>query len=87
MSGPVGFVVDRSALGQVLSMYFGFPCQSFYRLLHTHLHLSSGAGTVDQTVADAPSGVSLTQPKKLAAVKYGKTVQALPFKYYEVTTN
>jgi hypothetical protein len=24
----VGFVVDRTALGQVFSEYFGFPCQS-----------------------------------------------------------
>jgi hypothetical protein len=26
----VGFVVDKVALGQVFSDYFGFPCQSFY---------------------------------------------------------
>jgi hypothetical protein len=24
----VGFVVDKMALGQVFSEYFGFPCQS-----------------------------------------------------------
>jgi hypothetical protein len=24
----VGFVVDKAALGQVFSKYFGFPCQS-----------------------------------------------------------
>jgi hypothetical protein len=24
--GHVGFVVDKAALGQVLSEYFGFPC-------------------------------------------------------------
>jgi hypothetical protein len=30
----VGFVVDKVALGQVFSEYFGFPCQSsFHRLL------------------------------------------------------
>jgi hypothetical protein len=45
----VGFVVGKVALGQVFSEYFGFPCQfSFHQLLHTHHHLSSGAGTVGQ---------------------------------------
>jgi hypothetical protein len=32
----VGFVVDKVALGQVFSEYFGFPCQSFHRFLHYH---------------------------------------------------
>jgi hypothetical protein len=36
-SSHVGFVVDKVALGQVSSKYFGFPCQfSFHRLPHTH---------------------------------------------------
>jgi hypothetical protein len=30
----VGFVVDKVALGQVFSEYFGFPCQSFHQFLH-----------------------------------------------------
>jgi hypothetical protein len=34
----VGFVVDKTALGQVFSEYFGFPCQSFHRFLHHHNH-------------------------------------------------
>jgi hypothetical protein len=43
-SGHVGSVVDKVALGQVFSEYFGFLCQfSFHQLLHTH-HLSSRAG-------------------------------------------
>jgi hypothetical protein len=55
----VGFVVDKVALEQVFSEYFGFPCQfSFHRLLHVQ-HLSSGAGTVGQLVADVPNGLSL----------------------------
>jgi hypothetical protein len=29
-SGHVGFVVDKVALGQVFSEYFGFPCQSSF---------------------------------------------------------
>jgi hypothetical protein len=63
MSGHVGFVVDKVALGQVFSEYFGFPCQfSFQRLLHNH-YLSYGAGTIGQIEADLPSGlVSLTPP-------------------------
>jgi hypothetical protein len=33
----VGFVVDKMALGQVFSEYFGFPCQSsFHQILHHH---------------------------------------------------
>jgi hypothetical protein len=56
----VGFAVDKVALGQVFSEYFGFPCQfSFHRLLLTH-HLSSGAGRIGQLLADVPSGLSLT---------------------------
>jgi hypothetical protein len=34
----VGFVVDKAALGQVFSEYFGFPCQSIHRFLHYHNH-------------------------------------------------
>jgi hypothetical protein len=35
--GHMGFVVDRVALGQVFSEYFGFPCQlSFRQILHPH---------------------------------------------------
>jgi hypothetical protein len=61
----VGFVVDEVALGQVLFECFGFPCQfSFHRLLHIHHHLSSGAGTLGQLVADVPSGLSLTPPRE-----------------------
>jgi hypothetical protein len=40
--------MDKVALGQIFSEYFGFPCQSsFYQLLHNH-HLSSGDGTTGQ---------------------------------------
>jgi hypothetical protein len=60
-SGHLGFVVDKVALGQVFSEYFGFPCQfSFHRLLHNH-HLSSGAGTIGQTVNVVLGRLSLTQ--------------------------
>jgi hypothetical protein len=54
--------MGKVALGQVFSEHVGFPCQfSFHRLLHT-LHLSLGAGTMGQIVADVPSGLSLTLP-------------------------
>jgi hypothetical protein len=57
----MGFVVDKVALGQVFSEYFGFPCQSsLQQSLHNHHNLPSGAGTIGQTVAVVPSGLSLT---------------------------
>jgi hypothetical protein len=35
----VGFVVDKAALGQVFSEYFGFPCQSsFHQFPHQRNH-------------------------------------------------
>jgi hypothetical protein len=35
----VGFVVDKAALGQVFSEYFGFPYQSsFHQFFHHHNH-------------------------------------------------
>jgi hypothetical protein len=61
----VGFVADKVALRQVFSEYFGFTYQSFFhRLLHSHHHPSSEAGTIGQIVADVPSGLSFTPPKK-----------------------
>jgi hypothetical protein len=46
-SSHVGFVVDKVALEQVFSEYFGFPCLPIF-LFHNHHHLSSGAGTIGQ---------------------------------------
>jgi hypothetical protein len=43
---------------------FLFPYQSFHRLLHTYRYPSSGAGTVDQIVADVSSGLRLTPPQE-----------------------
>jgi hypothetical protein len=63
--------MDKVALGQVSSEYFGFPCQfSFHRLLHIHHHLSSGAVTIGQLVADVPSGLSLTPPQETKKTTY-----------------
>jgi hypothetical protein len=47
----VGFVVDKAALGQVFSEYFGFPCQSFHRFLHHHNYPGLAQYTIgDRTV-------------------------------------
>lgn len=58
------YVVDKVALGQVLSEYSGFPCQFWiHGLLH---HLSSGAGTIDQLVGRRTKWrLSHLTPKKL----------------------
>jgi hypothetical protein len=61
----VGFVMDKVAPVQVFSEYYGFLCQfSFHQLIHIHHHLSSGAGTICQTMTDVPSGLSLTPPQE-----------------------
>jgi hypothetical protein len=66
--------VDKVALGQVFSEYFGFPRQfAFHRLLHNHHpQLSSGAGKIGQTVAAVPSGLSLTPGEKKTLNKVWK---------------
>jgi hypothetical protein len=59
----------KVALGQVLSEYFGFPCQFlFHETLHPHL--SSGAGTMGPLVADVPSGLTLNPPHEIKRNKY-----------------
>jgi hypothetical protein len=64
-SSYTAFVVDKVALGHVFSGYLGFPCQfSLHRLLNAHHHLSSGAGTIGQTVGDVPSELSVTPPQE-----------------------
>jgi hypothetical protein len=61
VSGQVGFVVDKVALGRIFSEYFGFPCQSsIHQILHHHNH--PGQATIGQLVAAVPSGPSWTPP-------------------------
>jgi hypothetical protein len=71
----VGFVVNKVALGQFLSEYFGFlskfsfrfPLQILIPTTAPHSSSSSSSsssGTTDQLVADVPSGFNLTPPKK-----------------------
>jgi hypothetical protein len=63
-------VVDKVALEQVFFEYFGLPYHfSFHILLHIH-HLSSGAGTIGQIVADIPSDLSLTPPQEIKKKLY-----------------
>jgi hypothetical protein len=67
MTGRMGIVVEKVAVRQVFSYYFGFLCQfSFRRLLYNH-HLPPGVGELGQLVTDMPSEliVTLTPPKKL----------------------
>jgi hypothetical protein len=59
----VGFVVDKVALGQVSLLVLRFPLPIF--IPPTAPHSSSGAGTIGQTVADVPSGLSLTPPQEI----------------------
>jgi hypothetical protein len=57
----VGFVVDKMALGQVFSEYFGFPCQSpFHQLLHNHPSSIIWGLYNRPEVAAVPSGLSPT---------------------------
>jgi hypothetical protein len=72
----MGFVVDKVALGQVFSKYFDFPCQSSsHQLLHSHPHLSSGAGTIGQKWPQckglSPTPLAIT---KLIFINTEKTV-------------
>jgi hypothetical protein len=68
-SGHVGFVVDKVALRQVFSEFFGFPCKSsFHRLPHNH-HLSSGAGTIGQQWPTSQVDSVSPHPEKLKKKK------------------
>jgi hypothetical protein len=40
----VGFVVDKVALGQVFSEYFGFPCQSSFHQFFSAITLTYHPG-------------------------------------------
>jgi hypothetical protein len=50
-SSLVALVVDKAALKQLFSEYFGFIRQAFYRHHHTQHRPSSGACTIDHLVA------------------------------------
>jgi hypothetical protein len=69
----VEFVLDKAALGQVFSEYFGFPCQSFHQFLHHHNHpgLAQQAYWWPQCQVD-PNGLHppLYQLKKMPELLY-----------------
>jgi hypothetical protein len=56
----VEFVVDKVALGQVSSEYFGLSCHG---LLDTHHHPSSG-DEIDQIATNVSSGLGLTPARE-----------------------
>jgi hypothetical protein len=61
----MGFVMDKAALRQVFSEYFGFPCHTFHRLLHAYHYPSSGTGTAGQIVTKVENGLNLARtPEK-----------------------
>jgi hypothetical protein len=83
VSGDVGFVVDEVALGQVLSEYFGFRCQfSFHSLVHNHRHLSSGAGTIGQIVAEVPMVRSDISKHALIFFSLQEYTQQIPLLFF-----
>jgi hypothetical protein len=60
----VGYVVDREALEQIFSEYFGFPCHSFIPQIASQSSSSlSMAGTVDQKMAPVIVALVPCQPK------------------------
>jgi hypothetical protein len=86
----VGFVVNKMALGKIFTQYFLFPNQFlFQRLLHIH-HLSFGAGTIGQLVADVPSGfrvIPLQETKKKKNYIYAiLPIPNVNYFYYKIHT-
>jgi hypothetical protein len=64
----VGFVVDEVTVGQVFFEYFAFPCYFPFHQM-PHAHLPTGAGSINQIVADVPSGLNLTLHDKIKKEK------------------
>jgi hypothetical protein len=62
----VGFVVDKVALGQVFSEYFGFPCQSsFNQFLQNHHRYHPGLVHLASSGRSTQSPTPLNKKKKL----------------------
>jgi hypothetical protein len=62
-SGRVAFVVNKVALKNVFSEYFGFLCLYLHQLNHIRHHQSAAAAVVGQIVTDVPNGFRLTPPQ------------------------
>jgi hypothetical protein len=85
-------MVDKVALEQVFSEYFGSLCIQFHRLLHTRHHPSFEAGAVGQTVGGVPSGPSLTpiqeaKNKQETLWAFKQNILFLSTKYYRQSRN
>jgi hypothetical protein len=60
----VGFVVDKVALGQVFSEYFGFPANPHSTNCSITIIIIIRGWYNRPTVATVPSGLSLTPPRE-----------------------
>jgi hypothetical protein len=58
----VGLVVDKMAMGQVFSEYFGFPCQPHFIPPTSPSSQSSGTSTIGQYMAAVPRGHPIWTP-------------------------
>jgi hypothetical protein len=59
------FVVDKVALGQVFSKYFGFPCQSsFHQLTQKSSSSTTGVCTIGQSGRSTRESVRPTNNNK-----------------------
>jgi hypothetical protein len=52
-------MVDKVALGQVFSEYFGFPCQSSFHKRFSIITITRGKVQQSHSATDVPSGPSL----------------------------
>jgi hypothetical protein len=70
-SGHVGFVVDRVALGQVFSKYFGFPCQFSFPTTDPHSSSSIIQDWYNRTISGRRTKMDSVSPhpKKLQKQK------------------
>jgi hypothetical protein len=60
----VGFVVDRMAVGQVLSEFFGLPCQYHSTVfIHSIHHLGMNNMSVSGSSSETQSHFNKSQPK------------------------
>jgi hypothetical protein len=72
LAGSCGICGGRSGTGAGFHWALRFPLPLIvYRLLDTHNHPSSGAGTIGPIVAEVPSGLSLTPPRETKKLTSG----------------
>jgi hypothetical protein len=73
--------VNKVALGQVFSEYFGFPCQSlFHQFLHNQHHILSGAGKIASSGRSTHSPTAQIKKKKVLVLLLQKL-----FKFFFIT--